>query len=123
MQKTYIAKSLISLNLRMGKNASRHISFESKSNGSAIFVTDNEKLQNALERHPGFGRLFRLKESAVAAAPAKKEPLKRETVEVTCPSDAKQYLVDKFEVSRTKLKTTQDILAVGEQYGITFKGI
>ena len=48
---------------------------------------------------------------------------KNNVIEVDSIADAKDYLVEKFEISSDLLRTKSAILEVGKQNGITFKGI
>lgn len=58
--KTYKANTNISINVVLPSKKNLHISFNPLSNGSSTFTTDNEELQNAIEKHYNFGKLFRL---------------------------------------------------------------
>lgn len=123
MIKKYIAKSDISLSV--GK---MHVSFRALTGGGSVYYTDNEAMQKMLESHPKYGRLFK----AVVVEPAVAEPAKKEKpvkatgpkqVVVSCLEDAKEYLVDTYELSRTKLRTKQSIIEAAGQKGIEFVGI
>ena len=61
--KTYRAKSDISVNVSLGNGKNTHVSFLPVTCGGSVFRTDNEILQNALERHYNFGKLFKLEET------------------------------------------------------------
>lgn len=122
MKKKYIAKSDISLSV--GK---MHVSFRPLTGGGSVFYTENESLQKALESHHKFGKLFRLapEEAAPVAKPKKAEskPAGPKQVVVTCLEDAKEYLVDTYELSRTKLRSRQSIVDAAAANGIEFVGI
>lgn len=45
------------------------------------------------------------------------------TISVSCLDDAKDYLSDKFGISRTKLRSMKSIIEAAEQNGIVFEGI
>lgn len=45
------------------------------------------------------------------------------TISVSCLDDAKDYLSDKFGISRTKLRSKKSIIEAAEQNGIVFEGI
>ena len=45
------------------------------------------------------------------------------TISVSCLDDAKDYLSDKFGISRTKLRSTKSIIEAAKQNGIEFEGI
>ena len=122
MIKKYIAKSDISLSV--GK---MHVSFRPLTDGGSVFYTDNESLQKALEAHPKYGKLF--SEAPVEAAPVVKpkkveaKPTGPKQVMVTCLEDAKEYLVETYELSRTKLRSRQSIVDAAAAKGIEFVGI
>lgn len=125
--KRYIAKSLVSISVRISDKANSHITFAPQTGGTkSVLYTDNEELQKALEAHPRFGKLFHLDTSfqpkvAVAApAPAAKRTKK---IKVSCLDDAKEYLCDKFEVSRTKLNSEKSIIEFAASKNIEFVGI
>lgn len=61
MQKTYRSNTAIALNLNLKDPRQRvHLGFMPLSDGGSVLVTDNRRLQKALEQHPRFGTLFRL---------------------------------------------------------------
>ena len=51
-----------------------------------------------------------------------RRPLKK-TYCVTDIADAKDYLADTFGVSRTKMKTKEDVLAVAKEFGVELEGL
>lgn len=113
---------MLSFNVKLASGASKHISFESRTNGTSAYQTSNEAVQKALEEHPYFHKWYVLKGGAPAQESKKTEKkVKLAVVEgVTNPMDAKQYLVDKYEVSRTQIRNTKDIQRIAAQFGITF---
>ncbi len=114
------------------RNTHTRIVFKPGTLGEASFVTDNADLQAKLEACPLFGKRFFLAktvtEEEVKAAEQKEakttetkvEPTK---VEVSDASEAKRYLVDKFEISRTQIRTLSDIKKFAERNNIEFVGI
>jgi hypothetical protein len=57
--KKYIANTHVSINVVLASGANRHVAFDSTSNGSVLYV-DDEDIQKALESHSKFGKLFRI---------------------------------------------------------------
>lgn len=137
--KTYQSKSDISISVLM-EDKSTHVSFSPITGTGSIFTTDNVKLQAAIEKHHNFGKLFTLREET------RVEKVKKErksggvekvcidekdidngnemtVVEVSCPEDAKEYLADKFEVSRTSMKSVKAIKDIAAVHHIEFAGI
>lgn len=140
MQKTYKSKSFLSISVSMGKmtiqdlqvsdktvtkDVFKHITFEPDSSGYAYYSTDDEEEQKAIEAHPLFNKMFVLKDAptSVVAKKAVAVPVEKKEVEVTSAADAKQYLVDTFGISRTKIQSTADIEKYAEQNGVVFVGI
>lgn len=140
MQKTYKSKSFLSISVSMGKmtiqdlqvsdktvtkDVFKHITFEPDSSGYAYYSTDDEEEQKAIEAHPLFNKMFVVKGEAtpMIARAAMQAPNRKNTVEVSNAADAKQYLVDTFGISRTKIQTTEDIKKYADQNGVVFVGI
>ncbi len=128
MTKKYKAKSQIALNVVLGTGKSVHVSFSAQTGGGSIYYTDNKELQNALERHPKFGRLFKRDDSEPVAVSAPAEApsvddagaggLKE--MSFACLDDAKDFLVDRYGMSRTKLRSQSAIEEAGRQEGYAF---
>lgn len=130
--KTYIALSDLALTVKTNKGH-RHIKFNPMTGGQSMFQTNDEDVQNALEADSWFGDRFFLKETideqkekerqrkidaAIKKATKKKEQ-QMEKLAFASVTDAKKYLVDKFEVSRTMLRSKAEILAFAEEHGIS----
>ena len=91
-----------------------------------MLYTDNEELQKALEAHPRYGKLFHLDTSFQPSAPKVEEaptPKRVKKVKVSCLDDAKEYLCDKYGVSRTKLNSEKSITDFAASKNIEFVGI
>lgn len=93
-----------------------------------MFITDDKDMQTALERHSRFGKLFKLdvyyKDEPVEEEPVEEVPeATTNTVKVASLEDAKEYLVDKFGISRTKLRSKKQIMDAAEAHNIEFEGI
>ena len=52
----------MSVSVRLSTGSSTHLSFTPRTGGGSVFYTDNEKVQEGLEKHPKFGKLFKLEE-------------------------------------------------------------
>lgn len=131
MKKKYVAKTDLHISVMLKSKQSVHISFHSQTGGGSVFYTDNAEIQEALEKHPKFGKLF--KEVALPKVEPAKKAVKTEAeppaennvnkVEVTDLDDAKDYLSERFGVSRTKLRSKANIMAEAEKHKIEFVGI
>lgn len=147
--KTYYSKSDISISVLVnGKGL--HLSFIPVSGGGSVYTVEDEKIQCAIEKHHNFGKLFKLRSEQKVEKVEKK--LKGKTakadvetdaegssegndgaetpendgksqITISCPDDAKDYLADKFGISRTAMKTVKAIKAIAESKNIEFIGI
>lgn len=147
MKKTYTSTSEVHLSLQLAEGQRRRVSFRPKSGGGSTYSTSDPAEQNALERHHYFNRVFTLSVVSgegrqpvgrLASSPkpsgsvakaggtvssAEENGSKLQAVKVSCADDAKDYLADKFGLSRTKLRSKSAILAAAKEHGIEFVGI
>ena len=138
MLKKYKAKSCVSVNVTLSTGGNTHISFSAITGGGSVYYTKNPIIQQGLESHPKYGKLFTLESStpsrsnkeAPAAKPngapagsnanaGTKAPQVKE-VKAACNDDAKDYLVERFGISRTKLRNREQIEAAGTANGVKF---
>lgn len=142
MLKKYKAKSCISISVMLATGGNTHISFNPVTGGGSVYYTENEKIQAGLEGHPKYGKLFTLEETvadatgttakAVVPQPTTEEGTQQDAesasdgedtsgvyeLKAACNDDAKDYLADKFGVSRSKMRSRQDIEKVAEDNGV-----
>ena len=117
------------MNVPLEGGGNCHVTFTPRTGSGSVFYTDNEKIQKGLEKHPRFGKLFYLdkieeKQDKISAG----EPLSTQTetkteggmkeLEFAVVEDAKDYIADKFGVSRSKLRTKAECEAAAEANGI-----
>lgn len=121
----FTSKSHVALSVPLEKG-NAHISFIEKTGQGSVFYTDNEKLAKAMRKHPKFGKLFReeeIKEEAkeeVSDAPDITDGgTKQPEVSFSNNEDAKEYLADRFGVSRSKLRTRQEMEEVAKANNLT----
>ena len=134
MYKKYQAGTDLSFSVMVGNERVRVV-FEGKTMGCSIYGTRDEKLQKAIESHYWFKDKFFLveavdekKEAAeakkrAAAKTKKKEAEEKKTHIVTDFEDARDYLAETFGVSRSKLKTKEDILSIAKEKGVELEGL
>lgn len=134
MYKKYQAGTDLSFSVMVGNERVRVV-FEGKTMGCSIYGTRDEKLQKAIESHYWFKDKFFLveavdekKEAAeakkrAAAKTKKKSAEEKKTHIVTDFEDARDYLAETFGVSRSKLKTKEDILAIAKEKGVELEGL
>lgn len=124
----YIAKTDIALSVMMNNGKSTHVKFTPVTGGGSVFYTKDAELAQALEKHYKFGKLFRKAQEqppvqiAPVSSPSKATPAddnsKKKTMTFACYEDAKDYLVETFGISRTKLKKQADIISAAKANGI-----
>ena len=126
MFKKYQAGSDLAFSVMVGNERMR-IVFEGKTMGSSIYMTRDHKVQKAIESHYWFNDKFFLVESVdekkEAAEAKKKVADEKKTHVVTDVEDAKDYLAETFGVSRSKMKTKEDILAIAKEKGVELEGL
>lgn len=134
MYKKYQAGTDLSFSVMVGNERVRVV-FEGKTMGCSIYGTRDEKLQKAIESHYWFKDKFFLKEvvdekkeaaeakKRAAAKTKKKAAEEKKTHIVTDFEDARDYLADTFGVSRSKLKTKEDILSIAKEKGVELEGL
>ena len=133
MFNTYQAGTDLAFSVMVGNERVR-IVFEGKTMGSSVYMTRDPKLQKAIESHYWFNDKFFLAESVdekkeaaeakkKAAAKTKKKADEKKTHIVTDVEDAKEYLAETFGVSRSKMKTKDDILAIAKEKGVELEGL
>lgn len=127
MTKKYIAYSHIAINVVLPSSGKgMHVSFTPVTGGGSVYITSNEDIQKALERHSRFGKLFKIDinykeepEPVVEEVVAVKEP-KVKVMKMASLDDAKAYLADNFGISRTKLRSKKQIEDAAAANGIEF---
>lgn len=133
MPKKYLSSSVIAF-----KALGVRISFIPLSTGGSYFITDDVKLQNAIEAHIWFGTKISLEGGSSDTTESGKTPKIKKTtstgddgttgeseppedgdgsegkepIEMTFDNadDAKEYVANTFNVGRTKMKKTADII-------------
>lgn len=134
MYKKYQAGTDLSFSVMVGNERVRVV-FEGKTMGCSIYGTRDEKLQKAIESHYWFNDKFFLEEAVdekkeaaeakkrAAAKTKKKAAEEKKTHIVTDFEDARDYLAETFGVSRSKLKTKEDILSIAKEKGVELEGL
>lgn len=129
----YQAGTDLAFSVMVGNERMRII-FEGKSVGCSVYMTRDPKVQKAIESHYWFNDKFFLVESIdekkeaaeakkKAAAKNKKVADEKKTHVVTDVEDAKDYLAETFGVSRSKMKTKEDILDIAKEKGVELEGL
>jgi hypothetical protein len=122
MKKIYKSGSILHISIILPNGASRHISFNDAANGTSSLITDDKDMQEGLESHHGFGTMFTCEDINESK---EKEPtdviVKTNIVEVSDLQEAQDYLIDKFNISRTKIRSEASVNKVAKSNGIEFK--
>lgn len=142
MLKIYKSKSQVSVTVRLKSGSNTHITFQPQTGGGSIYYTKDDIVQDGLESHPKFGRLFKLVGAqeekkvdggyAVIAgkveandegngpeeAEGAKQSASGATFTASCNDDAKEYLAEKYGVKRSLMRTKDQILAAAQQHGV-----
>lgn len=108
------------------KEKSTRVSFTPMTGGKSMYITKDEELQNAIERHSWFGKIFFLLSEEEEKQPAEvkeEKAVNKKTLRVSCIDDAKDYLADVYGVSRTKMRSVEAIKVIAEEKGVIFEGI
>ena len=148
MIKTYKSNTNVSINVVLPSKKNLHITFSPLSNGGSTFTTDQEEIIKAIESHYNFGKLFRL-HNTIEKTGGKEDGFDTEDgndtkninedkgtdvhgdntksglkqVHVSDLASAKDYLADKFGISRTSLRSQKAILEQAIANGIEFVGL
>lgn len=133
MFKTYQGYSDLAFSVKMD-GGMRRIVFDGQTSGTSIYCTRDAKEQKAIESHRWFNDKFWLIEEVdekkleadakkKAAAKTKKAAEEKKTHIVTDFEDARDYLAETFGVSRSKLKTKEDILTIAKEKGVELEGL
>lgn len=133
MLKVYIANTDVAFTVNVGDKRKR-VSFISKSgNNGSVYFSHDPLEQKGIESHPWYGEKVTLRETidekALAAEAERKKKEQEEKQNealvhhVDSPNEAKDYLADKFGISRSKMKTVSSILAVAKECGVVLEGL
>lgn len=144
--KTYKSRTCIAINVVLASKKNRHISFEPCTDGSSTFTTTSSDIQEAIEKHCNYNKMFFLESSIVEKEDGNEAPKKsKKTTETGDESDelkdtkptgddikkveisdieaAKDYLADTFGISRTLLRSKKSIIEQAQSLNIEFVGL
>lgn len=127
--KAFKASTLLSFGVTLSDRSRVRIEFNPLTEGGTVFYTDDSELVKALERHPYFGELFEKDDTPEGVS----SEVSTEPENVSIPSggstplsfaneeDAKEYIANKYGVSRTRLKTRASIERAAVELGMTIE--
>lgn len=130
----YQAGTDLAFSVMVGDERMR-IVFEGKTMGNSVYMTRDPNVQKSIESHYWFNDKFFLAESIdekkeaaeekkkAAAKTKKKVADEKKTHVVTDVEDAKDYLAETYGVSRSKMKTKEDILEIAKEKGVELEGL
>lgn len=119
--KTYKSNSCIAINVVLPNKTNLHIAFTPQTLQGSSFTTSNKDIQDAIEKHHGFKRLFRL-EKVVQTKEEKIDDKRKDNKDIeTDPKDAekKTKTDDKGTKSETELIADDDDLEKVEVSDLT----
>lgn len=130
MLKVYKAASCISTTARSGEKLMR-IVFEPLSRGGSYYASRDAKEQEAIENHPDFGKAFFLERSVDEEAEAKalkEQEAKEEAGQITeypvsSLAEAREYIADRFGISRTQLRSKAAIMEAAKKNNVKLTGL
>ena len=133
----FVSKTHVAINVVLKSGANVHVTFLELTGKGSVYYTNNAEIADALRNHYKFGKLF--KEEQEAAKPATKpagEPAgtvakgaedgaagmpKENVKEFANNEDAKDYLAERYGISRSKMRTRAAIEEAAKGVGITVK--
>lgn len=124
--KIYKSNSLLHINVALPDGGFARVSFTALSSGGSVYYCSDEDIQEGLEQHSKFGKLFFLDSelsediSDDVSADDENKVLEFKTVEVKDLTEAKDYLANNFGFLRSKLKSRTQIENAGKTKGVTF---
>lgn len=112
----------------------KRLSFTPQTLGGSVYFSRDEVEQRAIESHPWFGDKVFLREAIdeekMAEEARKKEEQNTKKAEsdivthkVTSLSDAKDYLAERFGISRSRLRTKAAIMSSAKEHGVILEGL
>lgn len=131
-KKKYRAGTDLSISVLLENGNSLRVKFSPISNGKSVYTTEDEEIQNAIEKHHLFGDLIIVEsetEIVTYDVNSQEEPAEEvkdtehTVIKVDSPDDAKDYLAEKFGISRTKMRSIESIKRIALEHNIVFEGL
>ena len=124
---TYHSSTELTINVRV-KGVKHHLVFTPTTLGESFLTVNDTLLERAIEHHPYYGKMFQRmpeKESAPPQTPSDKTKKGDGLTHIlfTDFDDAKERLVELTGISRTVLRTPDDIHKYSFDHGIVFDGM
>lgn len=127
MIKTYKSSTDVYINVKLPSGKFLHVGFMPLTRNGSVYTTDKKEIQDGLEKHPGFNKMFHLAETKEKAKTASESlnnsDKKLQKIKVSDIEDAKDYMADTFGISRTMMRTVSTIKDLAKSHGIEFEGI
>lgn len=133
MLKKYVSRTDVSFHIALSGGGNAHVSFTPMTGGGSVYYTADADVQHGLEAHAKYGKLFRLSPieekspsptlPQVGGGEAADTGEELNEVAVSCTDDAKDYLSEKYGVSRTKMRSLKAIQEAAARHGIVFTGL
>lgn len=131
----FVSKTHVAINVVLKNGTNMHVTFMELTGKGSVYYTDSPAVAEALRNHYKYGKLFKEEQEPVKAAkPAKPaaevtgtgrndgEGAKTENVkEFANNEDAKDYLAERYGISRSKMRTRAAIEEAAKSVKITVK--
>lgn len=105
--KTYKSPSNIAINVVLSNGSNLLVSFSSKTIGGSIFTTSNEEVQQAIERHYNYNKLFFLERTVITEDKVSKTK-KNTTVNTVNKESAKSGNISNDEPKEDNSEATEE---------------
>ena len=126
----FTSKTHVCLSVALKGGGNAHVSFTELTGKGSVFTTDNELLAESLRQHHKFGKLFKeeeVKEEPAADAKGGGENATgvhnatgatEGVLTFDNNEDAKDYLAEKYSISRSKMRTRAAIVEAAKGVGV-----
>lgn len=131
----FVSKTHVAINVVLKNGTNMHVTFMELTGKGSVYYTNSPAVAEALRNHYKYGKLFKEEQEPVKAAkPATKpageaagtsaagEASKTENVkEFANNEDAKDYLAERYGISRSKMRTRAAIEEAAKSVNVTVK--
>ena len=124
---TYHSPTELTINVRV-RGVKHHLVFTPTTLGESFLTVDDPLLQRAIEHHPYYGKLFeRMPEKEPPRPQSPTDNVKKgdriRHLVFTDFDDAKEQLAQMTGLSRTAMRTPEDLLNAAKNHGIAIDGM
>lgn len=131
----FVSKTHVAINVVLKNGTNMHVTFMELTGKGSVYYTDSPAVAEALRNHYKYGKLFKEEQEPAKKAVAKtaksatdvtgtaaSEAPKTENIkEFSNNEDAKDYLAERYGISRSKMRTRAAIEEAAKGVNITVK--